>query len=192
MGFDGPITEWGWADHSVAGSDGKMLRESESLVWKKDFVCATNAGEGENPYEFVVIQQYKNGCEANTGWAGYEECDSEGAKFNNKINDSTIDRTAGSVDFAPNHGTNFIPSSNPAAGSNLTLYVEMTGFDSYKVWLAVDVKLKSSVATEGEPENPTKGGTLNVTSGGNAFENGDDLSEYVGQDFTISTNPKEG
>ena len=193
MGMDGPITTWGWEDHTVAGSSGIMTREKNgSLVWKKDFVCATNAGEGENPYEFVVIQQYKNGCEANNGWAGHEECGDEGAKFNNKINDSTIDRIAGSVDFAPNHGTNFIPSSNPAAGSNLTLYVEMTGFDSYKVWLAVDVKLKSSVATEGEPENPAKGGTLSVASGGNAFDNGDDLSEYVGQDFTISTNPNEG
>lgn len=192
MGMDGPITTWGWENHSVAGSSGIMTRENGSLVWKKDFVCATNAGEGDNPYEFVVIQQYKNGCEENTGWAGHEECDLNGAKYNNKINDSGLNLTAGSVDFAPNHGTNFIPSSKPAAGSNLTLYVEMTGFDSYKVWLAVDVKLKSSVATEGEPEDLTKGGTLNVTSGGNAFEDGADLSEYVGQDFTISTNPKEG
>ena len=194
MGMDGPITTWGWENHSVAGSSGIMTREIGSLVWKKDFVCATNAGEGENPYEFVVIQQYKNGCVENEGWAGHEECDLNGAKYNNKINDSTIDRTAGSVDFDPDHGTNFIPSSIPAAGSNLTLYVEMTGFDSYKVWLAVDVKLKSSVATEGEPEDPSKGGDLIVKlkSDGTAFENGADLSNYVGKDFTISTNPKDG
>ena len=191
MGMDGPITTWGWENHSVAGSSGIMTREIGSLVWKKDFVCATNAGEGENPYEFVVIQQYKNGCVENEGWAGHEECDLNGAKYNNKINDSTIDRTAGSVDFDPDHGTNFIPSSIPAAGSNLTLYVEMTGFDSYKVWLAVDVKLKSSVATEGEPDNPNKGGNLIVKSGEIAFANGADLSEYVGKEFTISANPNE-
>lgn len=205
MGMDGPIIDGDWVGHDKAYSNGYMTRTKGTLKWTKTFNCHEGAATVNDKYQFVVIQRYKNGCTAKSdnkeelsseyeGWAGYEECGSEGNKFDNKINDSQISFEDGSVRFAnvEENNYNFLPSDFPSTGAELTLTVTMTGWDSYTVELAVDVELKSSVATEGEPDNQNKGGNLIIKSGELDFNNGDDLSEYVGQDFTISTTPNEG
>lgn len=187
MGMDGPILDGSWPSHSIAGqSDHQLTRETGSLVWSKSFNCYDNGGTTDN-YQFVVIQQYKNGCEANTGWAGHEECGDEGAKFNNKINNSQIFFEDGSVQFANvvANNYNFQLSDFPSTGAELTLTVTMTGYDSYTVKLTK--KIYANYSSNGETM-----GTVTMKVGDTTIANGDDITAYIGQQVTLIATPAPG
>lgn len=187
MGMDGPILDGSWPSHSIAGqSDHQLTRETGSLVWSKSFNCYDNGGTTDN-YQFVVIQQYKNGCEANTGWAGHEECGPDGAKFNNKINNSQIFFEDGSVQFANvvANNYNFQLSDFPSTGAELTLTVTMNGWDSYTV------ELTKKIYANYSSNNETMG-TVTMEVGGTQIANGADITAYKGQQVTLTATPAQG
>jgi|GEM_PF-2906901 len=190
MGMDGPILDGSWPSHSIAGqSDHQLTRETGSLVWSKSFNCYDNGGTTDN-YQFVVIQQYKNGCEANTGWAGHEECGDEGAKFNNKINNSQIFFEDGSVQFAnvEANNYNFQLSDFPSTGAQLTLTVTMTGWDSY----TVELTKKQEQIYANYSSNGENMGTVAMKVGDTQIDNGADITAYIGQEVTLTATPAQG
>lgn len=190
MGMDGPILDGSWPSHSIAGqSDHQLTRETGSLVWSKSFNCYDNGGTTDN-YQFVVIQQYKNGCEANTGWTGHEECGDEGAKFNNKINNSQIYFEDGSVQFAnvEANNYNFQLSDFPSTGAELTLTVTMTGWDSY----TVELTKKQEQIYANYSSNGENMGTVAMKVGDTQIDNGDEITDYIGQQVTLIATPAQG
>lgn len=188
MGMDGPILDGSWPSHAIAGDlDHQLTRGTGSLVWSKSFNCSDNGGTTDN-YQFVVIQQYKNGCDANQGWAGHEECGPDGAKYNNKINDSNIEFVSNSVQFAGENNSNFVPVVTPSTGAELTLTVTMTGWDSY----TVELSKKQEQIFANYLSNDANMGTLTMKVGDTYIENGDDITAYIGQIVTLTATPAPG
>lgn len=190
MGMDGPILDGSWPSHSIAGqSDHQLTRVKGSLVWSKSFNCSDNGGTTDN-YQFVVIQQYKNGCEANTGWAGYEECGPDGAKYNNKINDSNIKFVSNSVKCVGGNNSNFMPVVTPSDGALLTLTVTMTGYDSYEVVLSEYKNIFATATTE--PADGSRGTVSMAAPDGTIIPSGSNVADYVGQQVTLTATPAKG
>lgn len=204
IGFDGPIIDGDWVGHDKAYSNGYMTRTEGTLKWTKTFNCHEGAATVNDKYQFVVIQRYKNGCTAKSdnkeelsseyeGWAGYEECGSEGSKFDNKINYSEISFKDGSVRFAnvEENNYNFLPSDFPSTGAELTLTVTMTGYDSYEVVLS---EYKNIFATATTDPDDVLWGTVSMTApdGITVIENGSNVADYVGQQITVTADPVKG
>lgn len=190
MGMDGPILDGSWPSHLTAGQvDHQLTRETGSLVWSKSFNCYDNGGTTDN-YQFVVIQQYKNGCEANQGWAGHEECSypDGGAKYNNKINDSHIEFVSNSVKSVGGNNSNFMPVVTPSDGALLTLTVTMTGWDSY----TVELSKKQEQIFANYSSNDENMGTVTMKVGDTQIDNGDNITAYIGQQVTLTATPAQG
>lgn len=207
MGFDGPIgtpasvSENGW-NHAWAGQSGNglLVREKASLKWSLTFVYQ---GVGSTPNDFVVIQRYKRGCVTapdggEQGWAGFTECGTivpgEPDFWGNKINASVIDLASGLGYASTTEGDNFRADDLAtehgwvAGVTELTLTVTMTGYDRY----TVELTKKQEQIYANYSSNGENMGTVAMKVGDTQIDNGDEITDYIGQQVTLTATPAPG
>lgn len=207
MGFDGPIgtpasvSENGW-NHAWAGQSGNglLVRENGSLKWSLTFVYQ---GVGSTPNDFVVIQRYKRGCVTapdggEQGWAGFTECGAivpgEPDFWGNKINASVIELSTGLGYASSTEGDNFrandlaVEQGWVAGETELTLTVTMEDWDSYTVELA---KKQEQIVAKYSSNNEAMG-TVAMKVGDIPIDNGEDITDYIGQQVTLTATPAQG
>ncbi|HPG55614.1 MAG TPA: hypothetical protein PK641_04360, partial [Candidatus Enterocola sp.] len=180
MGISGPFYDGNW-DHPKAGTDGKFTRNG--LVYTKDFTVNTSNGG------FVIIQAYKLGCESNSGWAGYQECNVDGK--GNKINCSTL--TTSTINTSS--CGNFTQNAGLSNGQTARLTVTMTAYDSYTMSLGLACTPPTGGTATASASSVCSGSGTTITLTGNtgtiqwqSSTNGTDYSNISGQtSSTLST-----
>lgn len=211
IGFDGPIgtpanltTENNGWNHAWAAEEnnGLLERQLGTLTWTNTFTYQNV----NNLTDFVVIQRYKLGCVATPkgyegrpeylGWAGHDECPGQSiVNSGNKINASAnISFQGYAVSSNPGEqNMNFIASGEKVSSwisgeTQLTLTVTMTGWDSYTVELA---KKQEQIKANYSSNDVTKG-TVTMKVGDTQIDNGDEITDYIGQQVTLIATPAQG
>ena len=149
MGISGPFYDGSW-NHSSAGGVGPKFTNNNDGTWTNTFTPDSR----NLTSEFVIIQQYKLDCTANSGWDGYQEC--SGSDDGNKIchNGSTISSHPG---LNQTGACNFSSNISLNSGDVVTINVTMTDYDTYTVSME-----KAACTTVCDNSIPTSFGTIMV------------------------------